>query len=119
MEEELTTLMHMEFCLDEKERIELAVYGVFNAVFYHQTLSFSEALKKYGITEQIFWENPPFDHMLEFPNKTLEELRKTWPDFEVERYEKYKACKSKEEVYYLIASYEREDQRERKRLFGT
>jgi hypothetical protein len=108
MKEELTTLMHMEFCKDEEERIELAVHGVFNAVFYHQTMSFSEALKRYGITEQIFWENPPFAHVLEFPNKTLEELREQWHDFEVERYEKYKACKSKEEVYYLFASICRE-----------
>ena len=67
--EELTTLMHMEFCRDEQERLELAAMGVEADVFYHRSLSFDDALKVYKITEEQFWENMACKHLLDFPKK--------------------------------------------------
>jgi len=105
MKEELTTLMHMEFARDEQERLELAAHGVFDAVYVHKELKFDDALKVYGITEAEFWDNPPYKHVLSFPYRTLENLRKDWSSFSQEEYDRYKSCKTKHEIYEVFVSY--------------
>lgn len=48
MKEELTSKMHMEFCKDEEERLELAAMAVFADV--KKGKSKEIALKEYNIT---------------------------------------------------------------------
>lgn len=59
MKEELTTKMHMEFCKDEQERIELAACAVyFDVTKYKKELEAS--LKEYNITREQYEGNKPF-----------------------------------------------------------
>ena len=102
MEEELTSLMHMEFCLNEQERIEIAAMAVYAEVFNHKSISFDKALIKYSISEEQFYENMPSKHIFTFAERSLDDLRKSWPDFSKEKHEKYKACKDKFETCRLF-----------------
>ena len=109
MKEELTTLMHMEFCRDEQERIELAAMGIEAEVFYHRSTPFEEALKKYNITEEQFWENKPYRRLLDFPNKTLKQIHADgFTDMTIKEHDRYRACKNKMEVSFLIGQLLRE-----------
>jgi hypothetical protein len=59
MKEELTSLMHLEFCRDEEERIEMAACGVYFDVNKHGK-DLTESLKRYGITKEQYEENKPY-----------------------------------------------------------
>jgi hypothetical protein len=102
MKEELTSLMHMEFCQDEQERVEFAAMAIFAEVFEGKIIDFNDALKKYSISEAEFWENMPFKHILTFQTEPLEKLQKDFPYYTKEKDDKYKACKNKFEVCFLF-----------------
>ncbi|MDR1369878.1 MAG: hypothetical protein LBJ72_07105 [Dysgonamonadaceae bacterium] len=111
MEEELTTLMHMEFCQDENERLKLAAMSIDCEVFKHRKTSFEDALKKYSITEKQFWEKSTLTKVLAFPNTPLDELKKNYIMTD-ELYEKLKVCRTKYEICYTYEKYH-EDNKEK------
>ena len=104
MTEELTSIMHTEFAKDEDERIEFASIGVYADVFKHRKTTLKDALIRYTVTENQFWDSISDMNCFSFPHRSLDDLRKDWPHFSKEKYEKYKACKTKEEICCLFES---------------
>lgn len=54
MKEELTTLMHTEFCRNDEERFELLIMQITADVFEDRTKTLYDALKEYGMTMEQF-----------------------------------------------------------------
>ena len=114
--DELTSLMHMEFAKDEDERLEFAAGAVESEVFYRLSISFENALKKYDITEEQFFENMTYKHILEFPKKTLEEIHNDgYSAMTKEIHDRYRACKTDLETCFLFGQIHRESDEKRKR----
>jgi hypothetical protein len=105
MKEELTTLMHMEFCQDEDERLTIAAMAIDCEVFRDREISFEDALKKYSITEKQFWEKSTLRDVPNFPNIPLDRLKREYCYITDEYYEKLKACKTKQEICYAHEKY--------------
>jgi hypothetical protein len=105
MKEELTTLMHMEFCKDEDERLDIAAMSIDVEVFRNREIAFEDALKKYSITEKQFWKKSTLRDVLDFPNIPLSELKKKYFYMPDELYEEIKACKTKQEICYTYEKY--------------
>lgn len=104
MQDELTTLMHVEFCQTEEEELELRSDGVYFDVFKHRKMTFQKALQVYEITESQFWENMPYKHVLDFPTTKFEDLKYA---ITKEMHERYKKCKNKLEICYLLEDIDR------------
>jgi tRNA U34 5-carboxymethylaminomethyl modifying enzyme MnmG/GidA len=104
MKEELTTLMHMDFCLNEDERLDIAAMSIDMEVFRKREISFEDALKKYSITEKQFWEKSTLTKVLDYPNIPMEKFspNKFMPE---ELHEKLKECKTKLEILYTYEKY--------------
>jgi hypothetical protein len=101
MKEELTTLMHLEFCKDEKEELEMKADGVYFDVFRNKRLTFEDALKRYQISEEQVWENMTYNHIFDFPKQSLEEHREKYGSISRKKHNLYKACKNNREICQL------------------
>jgi tRNA U34 5-carboxymethylaminomethyl modifying enzyme MnmG/GidA len=112
MEEELTTLMHMEFCLNEEERLDIAAMSIDCEVFQKREITFEAALKKYSITEKQFWEHSTLTEVLDYPKMTLEEFKKNRCYFTEKLHNILKACKTKQEICYAYEKYLKDNDKE-------
>jgi tRNA U34 5-carboxymethylaminomethyl modifying enzyme MnmG/GidA len=110
MKEELTTLMHMEFCKDEDERLDIAAMSIDMEVFRRREIDFETALKKYSITEKQFWEKSTLTKVLDYPNTPMEKFspNKFMPE---ELHEKLKECKTKLEILYTYEKYMQDNEK--------
>jgi hypothetical protein len=118
MEEELTTLMHMEFCQDEDERLDIAAMAIDCEVFQRREISFENALKKYSITEKQFWEKSTLRNVPNYPNTPFDPEKS--PGFITEKlYNELKACETKYEMLYVYGAAEWEANRKRREYFDA
>lgn len=57
MKEELTTLMHLEFCKNREEELELLIMQIRSDVFEKKTKTLEDALSQYRVSMAEFEEH--------------------------------------------------------------